>query len=493
MARRCPTAPPRVTKLGDEFNNKCRISQLQFKNYMAPILLRTNEMLATNLQNWIIALFFALFGRISAAAPIDAPQPSNELFPLSEAPVVGLSAPRTEAPKLESIERWQKLRSIILRDFASRISNEFHVGEGLRERTEFWFDVYTRYGEAHHLIHHALYPWIVYRVVDATATLQDGKGPPWLRQKQAEKMAQLQAREIRRALWRLSKRNEFSGLEGLEKDLYHQLAQLPGPRKKIFQVAARQVRSQLGQKDFFQAGLVNSSRYLPYMEDEFARLNLPIELTRMPFVESSFNENARSKVGASGIWQIMPRTGRAYMIVNNTIDERNSPLKATVIAGRLLHSYNHQLRSWPLTITSYNNGIGNIQKAVRKVGSNDLTEIIARYHRGEFRFASSNFYTCFLAALYAEKYHELIFKEVPREPPQDHEILRLAGRTSVRHLEKITGLLAKDLLRYNLDIKAALRAGGALPRGFQLHLPPGYKDRLMRQTSTKDYSSQPSA
>lgn len=416
----------------------------------------------------------------------------GEHFPLAEAPQTSETTLRSEPPTLESEEKWNLMRAKILKDFGDRIAPDFHIEEGLRQRTEFWFNIYARYGEAYHIIHHVLYPWIVYRVVDTNDILRDGKGPFWLRRERANKISNKQLLTVRAALNALAKKTEFSHLTPLEKELYDKLIPVKGPRRKVFREAAAHVRSQLGQRDFFQRGLVNSSRYLPYMEEKFKQLGLPTELTRMPFVESSFNEEARSKVGASGIWQIMPGTGKAYMIVNERIDERNSPLKATGTAGRLLHSYNHALGSWPLTITSYNHGIGNIQKAIRRSGSRNLTEIIARYHQGDFRFASSNFFTCFLAALYAEKYNELIFKDVPREPLQEHEVLKLSGRTAVRHVQQMTGLTSTELLRYNLDLKSALRTNTELPRGFELHLPPGVKTRFLRQSGATKTSEKES-
>ncbi len=402
----------------------------------------------------------------------------GDFFPLLSPPTDAPVAVRTEAWTPEKDRQWKDMRSRILRDFGNRISPDFKVPAGLQERTAFWFDIYTRYGEAHHIIHHLRYPWIVFRVFDSTQTLLNGKGPAWLRRDRAQKMARAQTAEIRAALQRLARRNSYGDLPRLEQELFDKLSGLPGTRKAVIRLAARSVRSQLGQKDFFQRGLVNSSRYLPYMEAEFRQLGLPVELTRMPFVESSFNENAYSKVGASGIWQIMPRTGKAYMIVNEHVDERNSPLKATVTAGRLLRSYFKFLKSWPLTITSYNHGIGNIQKAIKRAGSRDLSEIISRYHQGDFRFASSNFFTCFLAAMYAEKYHELIFKEVPREPLQEREIIRVAAGTRTRALMKITGMNQEQLLRYNLDLRGALKFNTTLPRGFKLHVPPASKMRV---------------
>lgn len=444
------------------------------------------------------ALIVLLVGG-SAYSAINSPIPDletldvpSELFPLTELPIDSTIQIRTEMETLESKQHWFELREKILSDSGNRLSKEFLVPEGLKERTKFWFDIYTRYGLAHHIIHHARYPWIIFRVLDNSEMLSNAKGPLWLRQDRSSKFAKAETAKIRKALLKLAKMKDYTNLGALERDLFNKLLPIKGSRRSVFAAAAENIRSQLGQRDFFQRGLINSSKYLPYMEDEFRSLGLPTELTRMPFVESSFNEEAYSKVGASGIWQIMPRTGKAYMIVDTHIDERNSPLKATRTAGRLLRSYYKALgNSWPLAITSYNNGIGNIQKAIKSAGSRDLPTIIARYHRGDFKFASSNFYSCMLASLYAEKYNELIFKDMPREPLQEREVLQLANRTSVKVLQKSIGLDVKELMKYNRDLKIAIRLNKTLPRGFMLHLPPGYKSRLLREVGTQDKKSKP--
>lgn len=414
-----------------------------------------------------------------------------ETFPLSTE-VETLPEPvRSEAPSMQSEQQWRDMRAKILSDFGSRMSYEFRIPEGLRQRTEFWFDIYTRWGEAHHIIHHLRYPWIIYKVVDTTETLINGKGPAWLRRDRANKQAKKYAEDVRSVLRKLARRKNYNNLSPLEREYYDRLLPLPGSRRAVFKMAAQNVRSQLGQKDFFQRGLVASSRYLPYMEEEFKRFNLPLELTRLPFVESSFNVDAYSKVGASGIWQIMPATGRAYLTVSPMIDERNSPLKATTAAAKLLKSYRRALGSWELTLTSWNHGIGNIQKAIRAARSRDLTEIIARYHQGDFRFASSNFYTCFMAALYAEKYNELLFKVTPREPLQEREIIRLSGRTKARYLGKLTGLDLNEVLKYNLDLRHAIKANATLPPGYVLHVPPSARDRMLREVGARERKSRP--
>jgi len=430
------------------------------------------------LNNTAISLFALL---CLAAGPVAAQTP--EFFPLVQLPVEEppINAPRSEFQSPESIRRWNNMKMEILRDFQGRISPEFSVPHGLWERTWFWFDVYTRYGEAHHIIHHVRYPWIVYKIYDTTQTLVNSKGPLWLRRDRAEKLAKRESESIRVALRKLSKRKSYARLNGIEKQLYDRLAAVPGKRQAVFREAARNVRSQLGQKDFFQRGLVRSTKYLQHMEAEFRSRSIPTELTRLPFVESSFNEQAVSKVGASGIWQIMPETGRAYMLVNDNIDERNSPLKATRVAGYILRTYARALGQWPLAVTAYNNGIGNIQVAIKRANSKDLATIIARNHRGEFQFASSNFFTCFLAALYAEKYNDYIFKNVRREPVQDQAVIQLGSRTKARNLPAITGVNKDQLLQYNLDLKPAYRKNAMLPKGLKLYVPHGPRNTIERR------------
>lgn len=406
------------------------------------------------------------------------------------------------APLKENISWWKDLKSFvasplftdedriksltaedILSDSLDRIGPDFSVPKPLKKRTAFWFDIYTKYGKYEHVIHHLRYPWIIYKVVDGSSIIETGKGPLWLRRKRINQLVQKEKVHIRKALKRLANRKSHKKLSKTERRLVNVLKDLPGKRRNVYKYATKTIRSQLGQKDFFVAGLRRSSKYLPIMEKEFQQMDLPLELTRMPFVESSFNERAESKVGASGIWQIMPRTGRAYSIVNKYIDERNSPLKATLTAGKVLRNYKRALKKWPLAITSYNHGIGNIRKAIKAARSTDISTIIKRYHQGEFKFASSNFYAGFLAALHAEKYQDALFENVVKEPLLNFVEIHLGQRIRVKQLLKISGLSKKDLLYYNLDLKMALRKNYRLPKGYRLHLPPEKADAMIERIS----------
>ncbi len=362
-------------------------------------------------------------------------------------------------------------RELILSDFAQRISPEFKVPKDLKDRVSFWFDIYTVFGSNHHVIHHVRYPWIVYEVIDVTARVQSGKGPLWLRKERAQKFVNSRKAEVQKILKQLAKNPSRTPTENHKRYL-KLIKETPGSSlKKKLSLAASSVRTQLGQKDFFHSGLEQSTYYLSHMEEEFESQGLPKELTRMPFVESSFNTKAKSRVGASGIWQIMPRTGKAYMKVTDFVDERNNPLKATKAAGRLLKSYHRSLKSWPLTITSYNHGIGNIRKAIKAAKSEHLPTIISRYHKGDFKFASSNFYSCFLAALHAEKYHELMFDDIHRLPEKKFIITQIQKPTRPKTLLKRYKLSEEEFVRFNLDLANAVKKNSLLPKGLKVFLP----------------------
>jgi LysM repeat protein len=180
------------------------------------------------------------------------------------------------------------------------------------------------------------------------------------------------------------------------------------------------LRFQLGQRDKFIQGIYYSGRYLRDMEKVFHEAGLPIEITRLPFVESSFNVKARSRVGASGIWQFMRYTGRKFMRVSGTSDERNDPMKATRAAARMLRINYEMLQNWPLAITGYNHGPAGVARMVKKYKTEDISELVDE-RNGRFGFASANFFASFLAAVHVEREAEKYFGKVYWDSPVDTE------------------------------------------------------------------------
>ena len=141
-------------------------------------------------------------------------------------------------------------------------------------------------------------------------------------------------------------------------------------------------------------GIYFSGRYIEEFEKIFRDNKLPVELARLPFVESSYNVLARSKVGASGLWQIMPYTAKGFMKKDPSIDLRNHPIEGTKLAAKLLRNNYNMLKSWPLALTGYNHGPSGVLRLTKKHKTRDIVELGPR-----FGFASRNFYASYLAAL----------------------------------------------------------------------------------------------
>ncbi|MCB0341958.1 MAG: lytic transglycosylase domain-containing protein [Pseudobdellovibrionaceae bacterium] len=359
-----------------------------------------------------------------------------------------------------------------LKDPAQLVSSDFRVKPVMMKRVGFWFDVYTKYPSTHHIIHHSRYPWIVFEVVD-TSSFFKKKQAHWLENKKALDHVKLRRKIIRQELKSLASKPFSKSLSPLQRHLKKTLQKIGGPRGNVYRFASKKVRSQTGQRNFFVKGLKNSPKYLPLMEAEFQRQGLPKELLRIPFVESSFNEKAESRVGASGIWQIMPHIGKAYMKVTPHIDERNSPIKATEVAGKILKQNFRALKSWGLAVTAYNHGIGGLRKSLRKSKSTHLTQLISHYRGGSFGFASSNFYASFLAALHAETYKDQIFSsdEISPRPALNAQMVTLHRSMRPSQIAKLANLNIDDLKDLNHDIKRAIKNDIRLPKGFRVFLP----------------------
>jgi membrane-bound lytic murein transglycosylase D len=186
-----------------------------------------------------------------------------------------------------------------------------------------------------------------------------------------------------------------------------------------FRAAAENMRYQGGMRSRFAQGLVRSWTHMPEIERIFAAAGLPAELTLLPHIESSFENRALSKVGAAGIWQIMPATGRRYLRISGDVDERLNIRAATTAAAQILQENYTMLGTWPLAITAYNHGPYGMKQAVALMGTKDFGVIVQRYRGPLFGFASQNFYAEFLAAVdlvknYKQYFGDILFEEPPR-------------------------------------------------------------------------------
>ncbi|MFD2822526.1 LysM peptidoglycan-binding domain-containing protein [Lacinutrix iliipiscaria] len=112
-----------------------------------------------------------------------------------------------------------------------------------------------------------------------------------------------------------------------------------------------------------------SHYYFPMFERELDNYNIPLEMKYLSIVESALKPRARSRVGATGLWQFMFATGKQYGLdVSSYVDERSDPIKSTEAASVYLSKLYEIFGDWDLALAAYNSGPGNVSKAIRRSG-----------------------------------------------------------------------------------------------------------------------------
>jgi membrane-bound lytic murein transglycosylase D len=144
--------------------------------------------------------------------------------------------------------------------------------------------------------------------------------------------------------------------------------------------------------------------YFPLFEDILGKHDLPYELCYLAVVESALNPQAHSHMGAAGLWQFMPSTGKIYGLeVNSLVDERMDPLRSTEAACRFLKSLYSIFNDWNLAIAAYNCGPGNVNKAIHRAGGKRDFWSIYPFLPSETRA----YLPLFIAAAYAMNYADV--------------------------------------------------------------------------------------
>jgi membrane-bound lytic murein transglycosylase D len=119
-----------------------------------------------------------------------------------------------------------------------------------------------------------------------------------------------------------------------------------------------------------------SGYYFPIFEKALKAYHIPAEIKYLPIIESEMNPHAISRVGATGMWQFMFGTAKAYGLnMDNFVDERKDPIQASYAAAAYFRDAYEELGDWLLAIAAYNCGKGNVTRAIDKAGSRDFWAI----------------------------------------------------------------------------------------------------------------------
>ena len=239
-----------------------------------------------------------------------------------------------------------------------------------------------------------------------------------------------------------------------------------------FAQAATEVRFQLGQSDRFREGLARSGLWGAHIGDVLSAAGLPLEVAALPHVESSFDPAAYSKVGAAGLWQFMRSTGRRFLRIDDAVDERMDPYRATEAAAQLLDFNYRLLGSWPLALTAYNHGAAGMRRARDAMQTDDIVAIVRSYSSPTFGFASRNFYVSFLAALEIDHHPERYFGAVDRRSQTRLPEVTVPAYVPVAALERVLKVERTRLQQVNPALLPSVWRGQRLvPEGYRLRLP----------------------
>lgn len=363
---------------------------------------------------------------------------------------------------------------------SSRTPKEtFPSPAGIQQQVEFWKNVFTIYSSKHVVIHDRDVLSRVYSVLDFSY-LDDGTVSPAAAERLRKERVRDEIERIRAILIRLHQVGGNSPtLSSAERNVAAQFAS--GTDRQAFREAAvaERLRAQTGLGDKFHHAIEIAHGYWPEMERIFRQHGLPLELTRLPLVESSFNLKAYSRTGAAGIWQFMPATGRMYMRIDDAVDERRDPMVATRAAAEHLKENYEALGTWPLALTAYNHGRGGMARAVSQVGTTDIVQIIKHYKGRTFGFASKNFYAEFLAAVEVERDSRRYYKGLRPHPPREWHGVTLSHYVRLAPLARALGMSPEALADMNPALSGRVVSGDLyIPRGYQLWLPAAVAARF---------------
>jgi membrane-bound lytic murein transglycosylase D len=195
--------------------------------------------------------------------------------------------------------------------------------------------------------------------------------------------------------------------------------------------------------------------YFPMFEEVLDRYNMPLELKYLAIVESALNPQAKSRVGAMGLWQFMYRTGKMYDLnITSYYDERMDPYKSTVAACEFMTDMYKMYGDWNLVLAAYNSGAGNVNKAIRRSGGKKDYWKIINYLPRETR----GYVPAFIAVNYIMNYaaEHGIYPTNPQYPCIKYDTIQITKGIQFTELADYLNMKIKDIEYYNPMYKASL-------------------------------------
>ena len=205
-------------------------------------------------------------------------------------------------------------------------------------------------------------------------------------------------------------------------------------------------------RQYFERLIGLSQFYFPMFESELDNYNVPLEVKYLAIVESALKPRAKSRVGATGLWQFMFATGKMYGLnVSSYVDERSDPIKSTEAAAKYLSSLYTIFGDWDLALAAYNSGPGNVSKAIRRSGGYQNYWNI----RHNLPRETAGYVPAFLATMYIREYAEE-HGFISEKPPFHHietDTIVVKQMITLDQVSEATGVKMEELQFLNPSYK----------------------------------------
>ncbi|MCL6260323.1 LysM peptidoglycan-binding domain-containing protein [Aquiflexum sp. TKW24L] len=187
--------------------------------------------------------------------------------------------------------------------------------------------------------------------------------------------------------------------------------------------------------------------YFPMFEESLISHDMPDDIKYLSIIESGLNPKAKSRVGALGLWQFMPATGKMYGLdYNKDVDLRMDPELSSDAAAKYLKSLYRMFGDWELALAAYNCGPGNVRKAIRKSGGKKTFWGVYDFLPKETRSYVPQFQAMMYVMRYAED-HNLILEHPTY--PMAYDKIKFNQELDLELLAAVTGICIADLEALN--------------------------------------------
>ncbi|GEM_PF-1453426 len=134
-------------------------------------------------------------------------------------------------------------------------------------------------------------------------------------------------------------------------------------------------------REYMTAALKRMQQYQPYIEAQLKENTIPTNILALPLVESGYNMNSKSAMGAAGIWQFIPSTAKQFgLVVNAERDDRLNLKLSTQAAIAYLNTLYAKYQDWRLALIAYEYGDVATDRLIKQVGSRNIKKLAHSPH-----------------------------------------------------------------------------------------------------------------